>query len=179
VVVGAGTGGTAATIGCYVRHRRLSTLLSVVDPEGSAFFDSWRDADPTVTGTASAIEGSVGHALHLLRTPAPRDFGGCHASRAAELQELPRPRVRGVRLLLEGAVTVASNGWTVELAQGDWSVGQKLAKNPAAKPLRAACARPSARDVVESLVTTWCPLLMVPHDGTAVVLSAWADERAD
>ena len=57
VVVGAGTGGTAATIGRYLRHRRLDTRLSVVDPEGSAFYDAWRDNDTTVTGPGSAIEG--------------------------------------------------------------------------------------------------------------------------
>jgi cysteine synthase len=34
VVVGAGTGGTSATIGRYVRYRRLPTRLAVVDPRG-------------------------------------------------------------------------------------------------------------------------------------------------
>lgn len=57
IVVGAGTGGTSATIGRYLRYRRLSTRLSVVDPEGSAFFDSWRHDDATCTATGSAIEG--------------------------------------------------------------------------------------------------------------------------
>jgi cysteine synthase len=58
VVVGAGTGGTSATIGRYVRYRRLPTRLAVVDPEGSSFFPGWRDRDPgTTTGRASRIEG--------------------------------------------------------------------------------------------------------------------------
>ena len=57
IVVGAGTGGTAATIGRYLRHRRLPTRLSVVDPEGSVFFDAWRFRDPTVTAPGSRIEG--------------------------------------------------------------------------------------------------------------------------
>ena len=57
IVVGAGTGGTAATIGRYLRYRRLDTRLSVVDPEGSAFFASWRDRDRSVTAAGSAIEG--------------------------------------------------------------------------------------------------------------------------
>jgi cysteine synthase len=58
VVVGAGTGGTSATIGRYVRYRRLPTRLAVVDPEGSSFFPGWRDRDPRVaTGRASRIEG--------------------------------------------------------------------------------------------------------------------------
>ena len=41
IVVGAGTGGTSATIGRYVRYRRHATRLCVVDPENSAFFDGW------------------------------------------------------------------------------------------------------------------------------------------
>jgi cysteine synthase A len=58
VVVGAGTGGTSATIGRYVRYRRLPTRLAVVDPEGSSFFPGWRDRDLTVaTGRPSRIEG--------------------------------------------------------------------------------------------------------------------------
>jgi cysteine synthase A len=58
IVVGAGTGGTSATIGRYIRYRRLPTRLAVVDPEGSSFFPGWRDDDPTtVTGRASRIEG--------------------------------------------------------------------------------------------------------------------------
>jgi cysteine synthase A len=58
VVVGAGTGGTSATIGRYVRYRRLPTRLAVVDPEGSAFFPGWRDRDPAATaGRSSRIEG--------------------------------------------------------------------------------------------------------------------------
>jgi len=57
VVVGAGTGGTSATIGRYVRYRGYPTRLCVADPEGSAFFPAWRDGDPTRSGTASRIEG--------------------------------------------------------------------------------------------------------------------------
>jgi cysteine synthase A len=58
IVVGAGTGGTSATIGRYLRYRRLPTRLAVVDPEGSSFFPGWRDDDPgTATGRTSRIEG--------------------------------------------------------------------------------------------------------------------------
>jgi cysteine synthase A len=58
VVVGAGTGGTSATIGRYVRYQRLSTRLCVVDPQHSVFFDAWRDSDPGVVGVrGSRIEG--------------------------------------------------------------------------------------------------------------------------
>ena len=57
VVVGAGTGGTSATIGRYCRYRRLATRLAVVDPEGSAFARAWRTGDRSVTAPGSRIEG--------------------------------------------------------------------------------------------------------------------------
>jgi cysteine synthase A len=57
VVVGAGTGGTSATIGRYVRYRGYPTRVCVADPEGSAFFPAWRGGDPTLTGAGSRIEG--------------------------------------------------------------------------------------------------------------------------
>ncbi len=57
IVVGAGTGGTSATIGRYVRYRGHPTRVCVADPEGSAFFPAWRDGDPTCSGVGSRIEG--------------------------------------------------------------------------------------------------------------------------
>jgi cysteine synthase len=58
IVVGAGTGGTSATIGRYLRYHCHSTRLAVVDPENSAFYPGWRDgvADYS-TGMPSRIEG--------------------------------------------------------------------------------------------------------------------------
>jgi cysteine synthase A len=57
VVVGAGTGGTSATLGRFLRLRRLDTKVAVVDPEGSAFFDSWHDHDLDAHASGSRIEG--------------------------------------------------------------------------------------------------------------------------
>src|SRR6185312_4538633 len=57
IVIGAGTGGTSATIGRYVRYRGYPTRLCVADPEGSAFFPAWRDGDSDRTGVSSRIEG--------------------------------------------------------------------------------------------------------------------------
>ena len=58
IVVGAGTGGTSATIGRYLRYRRLPTRLCVVDPEHSAFFDGYRSGRrDVVLPRGSAIEG--------------------------------------------------------------------------------------------------------------------------
>ncbi|MEV0249177.1 PLP-dependent cysteine synthase family protein [Nocardia sp. NPDC050712] len=58
VVVGAGTGGTSATIGRYIRYRRHATKLAVVDPENSAFYGGYETADVDYqTGMSSRIEG--------------------------------------------------------------------------------------------------------------------------
>lgn len=58
IVVGAGTGGTSATIGRYIRYRRHDTCLAVVDPENSAFFAGWSRDDPAaVVAGGSRIEG--------------------------------------------------------------------------------------------------------------------------
>lgn len=58
VVVGAGTGGTSATIGRYIRYRRHHTRLAVVDPENSAFFGGYEASDAGhETGMSSRIEG--------------------------------------------------------------------------------------------------------------------------
>lgn len=57
IVVGAGTGGTSATFGRYVRYRRHATSIAVADPEGSAFYEAWRTGDPGAIGTGSRIEG--------------------------------------------------------------------------------------------------------------------------
>ncbi|SDZ36722.1 cysteine synthase A [Micromonospora pattaloongensis] len=58
IVVGAGTGGTSATIGRYARYQRHCTKVCVVDPENSAFYPAWQAGDWTVaTGRGSRIEG--------------------------------------------------------------------------------------------------------------------------
>jgi cysteine synthase A len=57
VVVGAGTGGTSATIGRYLRLERYLTRLCVVDPEDSIFYASWRGDPSAFTGRPSRIEG--------------------------------------------------------------------------------------------------------------------------
>jgi cysteine synthase A len=58
IVVSAGTGGTSATIGRFVRYRRFATRIAVADPENSAFYGGWEaDRSDVTTGTPSRIEG--------------------------------------------------------------------------------------------------------------------------
>ncbi|GAB5376595.1 MAG: PLP-dependent cysteine synthase family protein [Acuticoccus sp.] len=58
LVMSAGTGGTAATLGRYIRYRNLDTRLCVVDVEHSAFYEAWRSGDRCVRcPDGSRIEG--------------------------------------------------------------------------------------------------------------------------
>jgi len=58
VVVGAGTGGTSATIGRYIRYHGCATELCVVDPERSVFYDYFQSRDASVTAEGgSDVEG--------------------------------------------------------------------------------------------------------------------------
>ena len=58
IVTGAGTGGTSATLGRYVRLAGANTRVCVADPEHSVFFDYYASARvPEVAPCASRIEG--------------------------------------------------------------------------------------------------------------------------
>lgn len=58
IVMSAGTGGTTATIGRYIRYRRYDTKLCVPDPEHSVFYEAYRTGNMGLTcADASLIEG--------------------------------------------------------------------------------------------------------------------------
>ncbi len=59
IVCGAGTGGTSATIGRFIRYRRHPTRLCVADPEHSIFHRHFSDRATVLlpSGEASCIEG--------------------------------------------------------------------------------------------------------------------------
>jgi cysteine synthase len=58
IVVGAGTGGTSATIGHFIRYRDLVTRMCVADVEQSVFFDNFIAGRRDITAAAgSRIEG--------------------------------------------------------------------------------------------------------------------------
>ena len=60
IVCGAGTGGTSATIGRYLRYRGLRTRLCVAEPRGSAFAGGWRTRDPTTQATQPTLIEGIG-----------------------------------------------------------------------------------------------------------------------
>jgi cysteine synthase A len=58
VVVSAGTGGTSATIGRFIRYKCLPTQLCVADPDNSVFYDYFQSGDRSlVSEYGSRIEG--------------------------------------------------------------------------------------------------------------------------
>jgi cysteine synthase A len=58
IVMSAGTGGTSATIGRYLRYQDLHSSLCVPDAERSVFFDAWHSRRSDLTATESSrIEG--------------------------------------------------------------------------------------------------------------------------
>ena len=58
IVVSAGTGGTSATIGRFIRYQSCATKLCVADPEHSVFSEYYQTGDKTLTSERSSnIEG--------------------------------------------------------------------------------------------------------------------------
>jgi cysteine synthase A len=62
IVCGAGTGGTSATLGRYLRYRGLETRLCVAEPSGGAFAQGWRSGDPAAVATGPTLIEGVGRA---------------------------------------------------------------------------------------------------------------------
>ena len=60
IVCGAGTGGTSATIGRYLRYRRLRSRLCVAEPTGCAFARGWQRRDTGAVATASTLLEGIG-----------------------------------------------------------------------------------------------------------------------
>jgi len=89
VIVGAGTGGTSATIGRYIKYRGAKTQLCVADPENSVFYDFHRSRDRNVSiSKASAVEG-IGRPRvepsfipsvvdHMIKVPDAASFASMH-----------------------------------------------------------------------------------------------------
>ncbi|GIT88072.1 PLP-dependent cysteine synthase family protein [Roseobacter sp. OBYS 0001] len=58
LVMSAGTGGTSATLGRYIRYKGYDTELTVVDPENSVFYQSYMTGDRNLlSDKSSRIEG--------------------------------------------------------------------------------------------------------------------------
>jgi cysteine synthase A len=89
VVSSAGTGGTSATIGRYVRYRGLRTQVCVVDPENSVFFDYFQSRDPSITTEGASVVEGIGRPRvepsfipsvvdHMIKVPDAASFASIH-----------------------------------------------------------------------------------------------------
>ena len=89
IVVGAGTGGTSATIGRYIRYRRHATRLCVVDPENSAFFPSY--AQRRRRRRDGGVLADRGHRPSAGRAVIPARRGGPDGRRCRMRRRSPPP----------------------------------------------------------------------------------------
>ena len=89
VVCSAGTGGTSATIGRYIRYQQLSTRLCVADPQNSVYYEAHRtgrrdlicDRGPGVEGIGRPrVEPSFIPSVidRCVRVPNAASFGAIH-----------------------------------------------------------------------------------------------------
>ena len=62
IVCGAGTGGTSATIGRYLRYRGLRTRLCVAEPAGRAFAHGWNRRNPQAIADRETVIEGIGRA---------------------------------------------------------------------------------------------------------------------
>lgn len=60
IVCGAGTGGTSATLGRYLRYRGLDTALCVAEPRGCAFAEGWRERSHIAVATQPTLIEGIG-----------------------------------------------------------------------------------------------------------------------
>ena len=89
IVMSAGTGGTSATLGRYLRYRKYATQLCVADPEYSVFFDSYKTGDRSLTATKSSRVEGIGRPRvepsfiasvidHMIKVPDEASFATIH-----------------------------------------------------------------------------------------------------
>ena len=63
IVCGAGTGGTSATIGRYLRYRHMPTRLCVAEPTGCAFARGWHSRDRAICATQTTVIEGIGRQI--------------------------------------------------------------------------------------------------------------------
>ena len=72
-LMSAGTGGTSATIGRYIRYKKFDTQLCVADPENSVFYPYFQTGDCEITtDKASNVEGIGRPRVEASFVPSPQ-----------------------------------------------------------------------------------------------------------
>jgi cysteine synthase A len=163
VVCGAGTGGTSATIGRYLRYRGLRTQLCVAEPAGAAFARGWRHEDRNARATMPTIIEGIGRSrvepgflfqvvddvievadahsvasAWLLEELLGRRYGGSSGTNfAACLQLAARMRDRGERGSIVTLLCDRGERYSDTLFDRDWLAARGIDPRPQLAAMRA------------------------------------------
>jgi cysteine synthase A len=167
IVCGAGTGGTSATIGRYLRYRGLSTQLCVAEPAGSAFVHGWRRRDRAACASQHTLIEGIGRrrvepgflfeivddvievqdaasvaAAWQLEALLGRRYGGSSGTNfVACLQLAARMRARGERGSIVSLLCDRGERYDATLFDPAWLARQGLDPAPWQSRIEATCAR--------------------------------------
>ena len=89
LVMSAGTGGTSATLGRYLRYRKHSARLCVADPEHSVFYDYYQTGNASLKINQSSMVEGIGRPRvepsfiagvvdHMIKVPDAASFATIH-----------------------------------------------------------------------------------------------------
>ena len=163
IVCGAGTGGTSATIGRYLRYSGSAARLCVAEPSGGAFAVGWRKRDPDAHATRpTLIEGigrsriepsflfdvvdevievddatSIASALLLEELFGSRYGGSSGTNLAACLQLGARMRERGERGSVVSLLCDRGERYDQTLFDASWLAAHGIDAYPALRGLRS------------------------------------------
>ncbi|MDQ2701866.1 MAG: PLP-dependent cysteine synthase family protein [Pseudomonadota bacterium] len=171
VVCGAGTGGTSATIGRYLRYRGLHTRLCVAEPAGAAFAQGWRNRDRIAPATCTTVIEGIGRprvepgflfeivdevievtdaqsvaATWLLEELLGRRYGGSSGTNlAACLLLAARMRERGERGSIVSLLCDRGERYSDTLFDRRWLAQRDIDPDPQLDALRATVGIATAR----------------------------------
>lgn len=166
IVCGAGTGGTSATIGRYLRYRRLPTRLCVAEPGGSGFVHGWRTRDPAAVASQPTVIEGIGRprveagflfdvvdavievpdaasiaAMNLLEGLLGRRYGGSSGTNlVACLQLAAQMRARGERGSIVSLLCDRGDRYAETLFDPAWLSARSLDPQPWRAALEACLA---------------------------------------
>ena len=170
IVCGAGTGGTSATIGRYLRYRRLQTKLCVAEPAGSGYVHGWRNRDVHAVASQSTLIEGIGRprvepgfifdvvdhvsevpdaasiaAAWLLEDLFGHRYGGSSGTNlVACLQLAASMRARGERGSIVSLLCDRGERYAQTLFDRDWLARHKIDLAPWDAALRASLATGSS-----------------------------------
>ncbi len=173
IACGAGTGGTSATIGRYVRYRRLLTQLCVAEPTGSAFALGWRARDAEARASCPTVIEGIGRprvepgflfdvvddvlevpdpasiaAMHLLESLFGRRYGGSSGTNFVACLELAAAmRAAGTRGSIVSLLCDRGERYAETLFDPTWVASHGIRPEPWHKALKG-CLRNGQRAVL-------------------------------